>query len=231
MKVSIKKTFDFVVCITKDSLKEINEFLCSHFEYVKYSFEVKGGTKYDCDSIEDLINYSNPPERKIEKMMVFAGHDKYVTNFYMIIQQNVSQFRTICYEINNESEKDILFLSDKLNILIKNQKSPYSWIYGFWGLLILIVLMAVFHNICISKINGLYGYKDIRYISTCLMLVFGSCAIGYLYLEIVNFLFPISYFCWGHQSKEHNRNQFIKWVIANLSVGILASVLASIITN
>lgn len=235
MKGTFRNSFDFAVCLTKESLVELDNFLKSHYKQVKYNFSTIDNIDYNCESVEDVLNYKNSDQSKIQKMTIMAYHkeNSFCDDFILTItQSNELLKKTIHYEIRNEYEKDLVFLKTKLNEFCNGLKSSNSWMYSLWFMYFCELPVSILLVTSLSEILKSYGVNtSILYV----ILIALSSILGMLFANfwsnLINLLFPTSYFCTGEQNKQNQVSQGRKAIILSILSSLVASWIFWLITK
>lgn len=234
MKGSYQNSFDFAVCLTKESLEEVNEFLNSQYNRVTYFFSTIDKIDFQCETHEDILHYKNSNQNKIIKMKIRASHKKdcYLDDFVLTIRQKDLPISTIQYEIRNESEKDLFFLKTKLDELCKGLKSSNSWMYSFWFMFLCLIPVSIVATTFLNK-NLSNVVVDKRIFLVISIMISGSLGILFarFWSNIINFIFPTSYFCFGEQSKQNQITQSIKSFVLTVITGLITSLIIWFITK
>ena len=67
---SLNKSCDCPIIVSAEDLKSLSDLLSSGFEELQYTINTKDGAKYTITSLEDVLNYSNTDDRKIQRLCV-----------------------------------------------------------------------------------------------------------------------------------------------------------------
>lgn len=127
------KEFSFCKIVTIEDLEVLNNFIYSEYKSVSYSIHTKNNTSYYSESFEELIKYENYTKSKIQWIRINASREAEKSYpIYSDLHIFIGEYK-VEYEIRKSSEKDILCISDKLDKLILNFKSPHNWVSSFWS--------------------------------------------------------------------------------------------------
>lgn len=107
----ITKTFKFSTAVTSRDLISLNKFISTEFKQVRYKMYIMDGSIYDTDDINQILEYDNPPLRKITKIEINAN--KVAKDFYLLPDFEISlsdlskSSYSIKYEIRNVTNKEL----------------------------------------------------------------------------------------------------------------------------
>lgn len=237
MKGTIKKSFNYAIIISDNTLKEIDDFIKTQYEYVKYSFATSDGAEYDINDIRDILNYQNPDQRKIVKIIIKANHKEslFSSQFnLLILDQNIA-YKVISYEIKDEAEKELLYIHTHLDEIISKFKAPYSWLHKDKSSLFCVLFVWLMFSIPYliytnGKIDKILNFLFLQSFS----IIIAYCS-SFVYDKIINKYFPVTIFCIGEQleqkqNKQRQMNVFLT-IVGTLILGVIASLIAFWITT
>ena len=239
---SLNKSYDFPIIVSAEDLKSLSDLLSSGFEELQYTINTKDGAKYTITSLEDVLNYSNTDDRKIQRLCV-RGNKKKAGNFihpniYVSLLDN-SAYTTSCeFEVNQLDETELCYYTQRIDEFVKRIRAPYWWLHKsafYWitGLL-LYFLSAIFyfhHVDNTDPVNRVYNILVLQGVSAICMFF------SMIVLEKIIFrLFPECYFTIGEQKKHKDKLDkrkkiiFVTIILA-LVVGVLSSIIAHYIVQ
>ena len=76
MNGRFKKKGNYSIIVTPDDLKILSGIVTSDFEEVQYTIKTKDGAEYVLNSIDEILEYSNPSSRRIEMFRVEGNKEK-----------------------------------------------------------------------------------------------------------------------------------------------------------
>jgi hypothetical protein len=224
------KEFSFGKIIKQKDLKSLNDFIISEYSNVKYSIHTKNNIIFELESFNELIKYENYTESKITWIKVDANKD--MDNKYLIypdLRLFIGEYKTE-YEIKKSSEKDILCISDKIDKLINNFKSPHNWMLTFWG-------SCIINTIFLSPLIFSTS-KILKWIETFLeapwnyMLFYVAIfAMGEVFALIRMYLYPRNCFLIGEQIKKYKTKKQIRNTLVTIIVGVITTFFSNFIFN
>jgi len=228
----ITKTFKFSTAVTSRDLISLNKFISTEFKQVRYKMYIMDGSIYDTDDINQILEYDNPPLRKITKIEINAN--KVAKDFYLLPDFEISlsdlskSSYSIKYEIRNVTNKELDYYVKKIDEFSLNFKSSYSILNSpqFFSITVVIflIIIAIFIAFLSKKISLNHYVSTVAALSAAIGFVLAKLVPSFLY-----WLYPQSIFCIGKQEqyyenkKKLRNNIFVGFFLA-LMVGILGSV-------
>ena len=238
LRGSFNKTFKFQSIVTSDILRKVAHYLHSRSEIVKYEFETSDGAKYDTESIDNIIGYSNPSDAMIEKISLIAQkkeEDRYFAQNFIIVKfyDRESWDSSASLYIADASSDEIAAISKELGGIIKLAKANYSWIYSskFLNSIGLILSMAI-SILLYSYVVPLIKESNPSWYIVYLLLQFAILGCLFrLFVKIREWAYPESVFNIGEQEASYKmiikRRNYILGVISTIVLGVLSSICAT----
>lgn len=89
VKTSNEHSIDHPICLDESKLKRLVEFLKEKYQLVEVEANCEGGTKFEFTE-EQLLDYSNPDHRRIQRLVIRSGHliDEEIRNRSAILADN-----------------------------------------------------------------------------------------------------------------------------------------------
>ncbi len=242
MKGSLNKSFDYPIIVSADDLKWLSDMLSSGFEELQYSINTKDGARYTLNSLDEVLNYSNPDDRKIQRICVKGNKkkgDKFIYPNISISLLDKSVFtKSGELEIIQLEETELCYYSQRGEEFVKRIRAPYWWLHksGFYWIVgfVLYTLSAILylHKVDSTElVNRVYNILVLQGVSAICMFF------SMIVLERIIFrLFPECYFAIGeqikHKDKLDKRKKIIfVTIILALVIGVLSSVIAQYIVQ
>ena len=219
------KEFSFGKIIKQEDLKSLNDFIASEYKNVRYSIRTKNGINFDLENYDKLITYENYTESKIEWIKIDANRD--IENKYFTYS-DLHLFMGIYteYTIRNSSEKDILFISDKIDKLINNFKSPHDWIFSFFGSLLVNSVAALLIILLFLKIIPIHNLSTVWGIILCASIIPFQMLV---YLVILPYLYPKTTILIGKQIDVYETKRKIRKSINTIFLGFIITYIVTLI--
>lgn len=236
LKGSYTKYFKFQSLVSVDALRHIDIFLHSRCNAVTYNFETSDGANYESDSIDDIVNYSNPSNAKIERIsMIGLKEGKYVSHNHIIVKFfNKGKWdSSASLYITDANSDEIAAISKELGFIIEQVKADYSWAYSRWVLLLMNLLLSAIITISLYtyivpliKDNNASWWLQIFILQ---MIILVPLFIGFL--KVIEWAYPESVFNIGaqemHYKKLINRRKTILGTITTIILGVTSSIIAT----
>lgn len=240
MNGKITKSFKFGTFITSDNLSNLNSFIAKEYTFIKYILRTSDGAEYKLDDFTQILAYENHGLRKIKELVIQGNKDKnddiYFINpdFELSLRDSSDSFYSITYTIRNISEKEIIYLTSKLNDLVMGLKSRYSWIHSLYLPVVLNIPLWLLFYQSISKTIDIGDKTYTLIVSILIAMVFGL--LFYFFFVKILLLFPKTVFYIGQQKHRYDRlkktKSFILYgIIITFIIGVLASILANYLTK
>jgi len=234
---NLNKSYDFPIIVTTEDLKSLSDLLYSGFDELQYNINTKDGARYTLDSLEEVLNFSNPDDRKIQRICIKGNKKKGESFMYPNMSVSLldkSVFSKSCeLEIIQLEETELCYYSQRVEEFVKRIRAPYWWLHKsafYWitGLL-LYFLSAIFyfhHVDNTDPVNRVYNILVLQGVSAFCMFI------SMVIIEkIVYYFFPECFFAIGEQLKRIEKLNKLKrfiflTIITALVVGVLSSIIA-----
>ena len=238
MKGSLNKSYDFSTIVSSDDLKSLSEILSSGFEELQYCINTNDGARYTLESLDEVLKYSNPNGRKIQKICIKGNKKKGNQFVYPDISVSLldnSVYTSSCeLEIIQLEENEISFYSQKVEEFAKSIRAPHWWLHkkAFY-VIVSLALCSLFAFLYLKNtdtaetVNKVYNYIVLQGLSIC-------CALFTMYVieKLVSYLFPACCFAIGEQKKHMTRLNKVKNVVfIAIILALVIGVLAGVITH
>lgn len=237
MKGSLNKSYDFPITVTADDLKSLADILSSGCEELEYSINTKDGAKYKLNSLEDVLNYSNPDGRKIQRICINGykkkGERFVYPNISVSLLDKSKHVKSCELEISQLEETELCYYSQRMDEFTKRIKAPYWWLHKsafYWIIgLLLYFLSAIFYFHYVDNtdpINRVYNILVLQGVSAFCMFI------SMIVLEKIIFrLSPECCFAIGEQKKhkdklDKRKKLIFVTIILALVIGVLSSIIA-----
>ena len=236
MKGSLIKSFDYPVIVSADDIKVLSDMLSSGFEELQYSINTKDGARYTLNSLDEVLNYSNPDDRKIQRICIKGNKKKgdgfIYPNISVSLLDKSKHVKSCELEIIQLEETEICYYSQRVEEFVKRIRAPYWWLHKsafYWitGLL-LYFLSAIFyfhHVDNTDPVNRVYNILVLQGVSAFCMFI------SMVIIEkIVYYFFPECFFAIGEQLKRIEKlNKLKKFIFLTVIIALVVGVLSSII--
>lgn len=240
MKGSLKRDYSYPVIYTANDLKSLSDLLEKDFNEVTYLIKTKDGARYIVNSIEEVLEYTNPDSRKIEMLSISGNKEKgehpLLPDVCVYLFDSSIYDKSCMLELNRMDEKDILFYAGKIDEFVKKTRAPYWWAHKdafYWT--VGVVLYILFGFIYLTHTNA-NDSTDKVYNILLLQGVFALCLYFSIFVlnKIVSLLYPKGCFAIGEQEKhkikkEKIRNVVIGTIIGAVLLGIVSNIIAHFI--
>lgn len=240
MKGSLHKKYDFSSIITIDDLKYLSSLILPKFNFVKYHIETKDGARYDINSLDEILQYDNYDDRKIELLSIranFLSNNSFVYPNIKITLYDNSIYEASCIlDINDLEECEIIYYSKKIEEFTKRIRASYWWchkqtFYNICGILLyfLFALIYIYNTDNNENYNKVYNFLVLQgWAGICMVttMSFGK--------RVILYLFPKACFCIGMQKKFLDckikcRNFLFITILATIILGVISSIIAHLI--
>lgn len=233
---SLNKSYVFPIIVSAEDLKSLSDLLSSGFEELQYTINTKDGAKYTITSLEDVLNYSNTDDRKIQRLCIRGNKKKagnYIhPNIYVSLLDK-SAYTTSCeFEVNQLDETELCYYTQRIDEFVKRIRAPYWWLHKsafYWitGLL-LYFLSAIFyfhHVDNTDPVNRVYNILVLQGVSAFCMFI------SMVIIEkTVYYFFPECSFAIGEQLKRIEKlNKLKRFIFLTVIIALVVGVLSSII--
>lgn len=240
MKGSLNRSYNFPIIVSADDLKSLIEILSSGFEEFQYDINTKDGANYTLNSLEDVLNYSNPEDRKIQRICIKGNKEKGKSFLFpniTISLQDMSVFSKSCnLEIRQLEESDMCLFVQRIDEFTNSVKASYwllhktaFYVCVFFLLYFLFAYLYLKNADNYEAVSRLYNFFILQGISIL-------CA-GFTMFVIeksISYLFPKCFISIGEQAKhkdrlDKTRNVILISIILALAIGVLGGILAHFI--
>ncbi len=238
MKGALTKSYNFSLIITPKTIQSVNDVIAGLCKSVAYQIKTTDGAEYALDNIDNVLSYSNPSSRKIEKLKIKGNKEDSKSFIYsdyeVLLFDNSLYDKSAIISIRDAEEKDIVFFEQRIDELIKGARAPYWWLYksGFYWC-IGIVLYLILATIILTNTDNVDASNKV-YNILILQGVCGACMAFSMYVlkKAISYFYPESCFCIGAQNEFNEKRQRLRkivfiTVILTLFLGIISSLIAS----
>ena len=241
MKISISKSWNYAIVVTKHDLEKLERIISEHYKVKSYTAECIDETKIECFSLEELLNYENSSTRRIDSISIAICDDKsrYIGHIKL---RNDSKYRlgpSCNFQIEDTENSHINSISQEVEQLVKDLKQWYSWLlrFEFFTLVIILfttlgvisawyVTLFVDQNEITTESNSSFVFKF--FLLLPIIALFG--ALLFYLNERFKWLFPRVFFALGRQEKElEKRTTLRNWIIGTLVAGVIIPVIFSVL--
>jgi hypothetical protein len=240
MKGTLTRSYKFSTIIRIEDLIQLDNFILSQYPFVKRYITTANGGEYFVESINEIIDYDNPDYRKITKISIRAKkeEDKYSTypDFEIYISDLKHFFTSVSFTIRQENEKEITFISTKIDDLIQNYKAKYSWVNKnsfsiCFYLLIWLFVYGLFHFFFYKKIDNISYFVSIFSLSLIVGLLTPQ-----VFIPLLRKIYPETIFYIGKQQLLFDKiNKFkdtiFYLIVITFLVGVGSSLFVYFITK
>lgn len=240
MNGDLNRRYDFPIIVSSNDLKSLKEMLSSGFVEFQYDINTKDGARYTLGSLEEVLNYSNPEDRMIQRICIKCNKEKGKSFLFPNISislQDMSLYGKSCVlEIRQLEESEMCLYVQRIDEFTKSIKAPYWWLYKTaFDVCVFIILYSLFAFLYLNAVsameaaNEVYNFLILQSLSIC-------CAIFTVFVieKMIPKLCPSCCFVFGEQAKhkerlDKTRNIILISIVLALAVGILGSILAHFI--
>jgi hypothetical protein len=238
MTGTISKKHKFCTLVKVEDLKSLNNFIHSKYKYVEYTISLENGVNYASLTFDNIITYDNIEFKKIIQISIKAQNEEPITrsiinaDFEIYLADLNNSSTSISYYIKTATVEEMEWLTLKIEELINNFKANYSWLHkNSTG-----VIIFIFIWICISTSLQIYLKDKVETVILSVFMYTLSALVGLVSNKIISFFFPLTVFCIGKQIGFYERKKKLRqnclWgIIFTFIVGLIASILAVIITR
>lgn len=234
---SLNKSYYFPVIVSTEDLKALADLLSHDFEELQYEINTKEGTRYTLNSIEEILNYSNPDDRKIQRICIKGNKEKdknfIFPNISVSILDKSKYSKSFELEINKLEEPEICYYSQRVDEFTKRIKAPYWWLhkhtfYFISGILLYLLSAFLYlYNVDNTEpLNKVYNILALNSVGIICMFI------SMVVLEKIIFFFsPECCIAIGEQKKykdklDKRKALIFTTIIATLILGTLSSIIA-----
>ena len=241
MDIRITRKKEYSIIVVEDELRALVSFLSSNYEPVNIIAQCNDGSSMTTSQLEDIINFENPSSRKIESLQINFGKS-YSQGGNVEFGGGV--FLSTCnLTITETDDAKALKVAKEIEHRFEECRPWYSnlgkyFIYGL-GVFMFILLSILVTVLFLADVKG----NEAMISSKISIGIFQGLAIGAIGTLIGTYLikgwfwiFPKIWFDIGKQKTELQtrikvRNFIFVGVISTLILGVIASIIATLITN
>lgn len=235
LKGSFEKSYNFQTIVTEDILRRMDKYLQSRGDSMVYKFETTDGAKYEVENVEEIIDYDNPSEAKLDEIYIMAQKEGgYIPrNFITVRFINRGRWNSSAsLYIRDANQDEISVISKDIDRIIKKTKADYSWIYNKWSLMSLnwiflgLLTFLLYRYVApLIKDNNAFWWIQLFILQMSIIIPF---AFGVI--KIIEWAYPETVFLIGDQKavyeKLMRRRNWVLGVISTLILGVIASIIA-----
>lgn len=240
LKGCFYKAFKYQTIVTADILLKIDNYLKTRNATIVYNFDTTNGAMYETNDIQDILQYPNNSNSKIERITINGKREgKYSLQGFIILKffdkgiwdDSASLF------INEASSDEITGISKDLIDIITQAKAPYSWVYSKWILLFLNLLLSGILSIVlytylvplIKENNASWWIEVTIFQMLILVIIFKG------FMKAIEWAYPETVFSIGEQDASYKkllsrRNKIIGG-LSTIILGVISSIIASKFIN
>ena len=244
MEIKIAREKKYSIIVNEEELKSLISFLDSQYTQIEIVAKCNDGSTLTTSKIEDVINFENSKYRKIEVIEISFGKP-YSQGGNIEFNGKYRFLRTCSFTVKDNDDAKALKVSKEIETRFDECKTWYSLITKFPPSISIsiIYLMIWIPNLWIKVFSNTYKSSpnfsiiDLVNIIGILSPAFLLYVVSINYLDKVwAWLFPRVWFDIGKQKVAFQKRAKIRsWVfggvILALIIGVLASVIATLITN
>lgn len=240
MKGSLTKSYKFSTIVKIEDLIQLDNFILSQYPFAKRYITTINGGEYAVENISEITDYDNPDSRKIIKISIRAQKEEDKVSAYPDFEIYISDLHeystTVSFTIRREEEKEITYVSTKLDELIHNFKAKYSWL----NCNITAVCFSIINWLVVYGIFNVFFYKKIDTVSYFITTFTLSFIVGIgtalIFMPLLKRIYPETIFCIGKQQLLFEKIRKIKETILYLIiiaflVGVCSSLFVYFITK
>jgi hypothetical protein len=241
MDIRITRKKEYSIIVVEDELRALVSFLSSNYEPVNIIAQCNDGSSMTTSQLEDIINFENPSSRKIESLHINFGKS-YSQGGNVEFGGGV--FLSTCnLTIKETDDAKALKVAKEIEHRFEECRPWYSnlgkyFIYGL-GVFLFILLSLFVTGLFLVDVKG----NEAVLFSKISISIFQGLALGAIVSLVGTYLikgwfwiFPKIWFDIGKQKAELQtrikvRNFIFVGVISTLILGVIASIIATLITN
>jgi len=241
MDIRITRKKEYSIIVVEDELRALVSFLSSNYEPVNIIAQCNDGSSMTTSQLEDIINFENPSSRKIESLQINFGKS-YSQGGNVEFGGGV--FLSTCnLTITETDDAKALKVAKEIEHRFEECRPWYSnlgkyFIYGL-GVFLFILLSLFVTGLFLVDVKG----NEAVLFSKISISIFQGLALGAIVSLVGTYLikgwfwiFPKIWFDIGKQKAELQtrikvRNFIFVGVISTLILGVIASIIATLITN
>jgi len=240
MKGALTKSYKFSTIVKIEDLIQLDNFILSQYPFAKRFITTINGGEYNVENISEITDYDNPDSRKITKISIRARKEEDKYSSYPDFEIYISDFHefltSVSFTIRREEEKEITYVSTKIDELIQNFKARYSWLNKnitsvCFSIINWLIVFGIFHLSFYKKIDSISYYFSIFSLS----LIVGTFT-SLVFIPLLKKIYPETIFCIGKQQLLFEKVKKIKdtifyLIIIAFLVGVCSSLLVYFITK
>lgn len=243
MEITITREKKYSIIVNEVELRTLVNFLFAQYSAIKIVARCNDGSTINTSELEDIINFENSKTRKIENLDLNFGKSYESGGIVEFFGDRI--FTSCRFTVREDDDAKALKVSKEIEHRLDECKTWYSFLRRFSLSLILLAIYLLFRISYLWFQVATSSYKSSPQISvldlfniTALIIPFLLLFfLGIYYLEKAwNWMFPKVWFDIGKQKTELQKRVKIRgWifggVIVTLVLGIVASIIATLITN
>ena len=222
MKGSLTKSYKFSTIVKIEDLFQLDNFILSQYPFTKRYITTINGGEYDVENFSDISDYDNPDSRKIIKISIRARKEENKFSTYPDFEIYISDLHeystTVSFTIRRAEEKEITYISTKLDELIHNFKAKYSWLNSNN----ISVIFYIINWLVVYGIFNVFFYKKTDTVSYFLTTFTLSLIVGIgtslIFMPLLRKIYPETIFCIGKQQFLFEKIRKIKETILYLII-------------
>jgi hypothetical protein len=241
MDIRITRKKEYSIIVVEDELRALINFLSSNYEPIKIIAQCNDGSSMTTSELDDIINFENPNSRKIESLEINFGKS-YSQGGKVEFGGGI--FLSTCnFTVTETDDAKALKVAKEIEHRFEECRPWYSnlgkyFIYGL-GAFMLTLLSIFVTALYLEDFKG----NEAMLSSKMIIGLFQGLALGAILSLIGIYLikgwvwvFPKVWFDIGKQKAELQmrikvRNFIFVGVIVALILGVIGSIIATLITN
>ena len=229
--------------VTKHDLEKLENIISEHYKAQSYTAECIDGTKIECSSLEELLNYENSSTRRIDSISITIcdSESRYI-GYIELRDDSKYRFGSSCkFQIKDTENSHISSISQEVEQLVKDLKQWYSWLIRFEFFTLVVILLTtlgvisawyvtffVDQNEISTESNSSFVFKF--YLLLPIIALLG--ALLFYLNEKFKWLFPRVFFALGRQEKElEKRTTLRNWIVGTLVASVIIPVIFSVFSE
>lgn len=214
-KLSKHQNENYPIFIDKNELISFNKFLLLNFNKVEYSGECIDNTHLKFESIDNLFEYPNHNERKLQKINIECSNSLIDEDAGLSLAIGGSTRETVRYYFRYNSSDWGFRFDDELNKNLKEFQTWYSLFSKYIpNILVYFVTMLIFMFFYVDLILGITN--PVTKIEVAFKVIFPLLIcflIYYTFSKFTTYLFPKSFISLGKQIKEYKFRQKVSYFL------------------
>ncbi len=239
MNISGSLTYGKAIIVTPDNIRNLVNIIYKYCDVVKYSAINKMKETINFDNIDQLINYDNFENTKIESLTIIGKNSKntwhdIVKCVFKADEKGLLSYRTTfkCnYEFESDDSKKLLV--EEISLLLRKMKAPY-WIASKINIFTVGFVVSFTLLFYTWKPENIINKPPFMLYIAVTSIAILAVALGFKILALIEiglkWLLPPIIFDWGEEHKHliksnEIRHNFI-WCIC---VGLIVTIIGAII--